>query len=236
MKIGAYWTGSWWGGRLADGSEVVINPEHSPRALFDLTKGASGPVVPYQPKPKTAGDWFRGRDGALSVWIRGLSNATPSRTVLALAFLALLIGAGAVTAAVVFLMPGMLKTSPVVSIFTALIIGIVFATIPIWMDHNHQRRIAFAISPDDADEHAAIRYVPDAITAHPEWRATATLADTITEDHPAAPRVLSILWATAGIATSVLDGTLTLADDDLLQGVHRDLEYLLGNSDTTTSE
>lgn len=236
MKSGAYWTGSWWGGRLADGSEIVINPDHPPQALFDLTKGNDGPVTPYQPTPNNARDWLRGRNGALSLWVKRLSDRNPSRGVLAIATLGLIVGAGALVAAVTFLMPGMFTKSPVVVIFTALIVGIAVAAIPISADHARQRRIAFAISPDDDDQFAAIRYVPAAITAHPEWRAAAALADTIGPDNASAPRVLNILWATAGIPTSALDGALTGTDGDLLTSVHRDLKRLLGDSDTVTSD
>lgn len=214
---GAGWL-RWWGGRLSDGTMIVLNPHlPAPVEVYDLTTGEQPPTWHSTP-PRGWRGWMLSRVGNSDPPTRGTSSLRPAsltgaplRRSISLAALCVTVG---VTAAVMSPSGALATGTWAAAVFVAAVA--VYA----WSEGRPLRlgtvtEMPTMAAPADTDP---TRYVPNAVARTTEWQTLVTAADSLGNSDARAPELHRVLWKAANLRA--YEDTQTMADpshmDDLV--------------------
>lgn len=204
----------WWGGRLADGSLIVLSPSGDALLTGDSSSPTGLQPKPRREKARSLKTWTGVRTGVPFPYGRDGHSIGIRRGTLALT-LPLLIG-GAL--ALRWLIEARLGLSPssvaggllslaTAALFCALLLALIYSIEVLPMK---RRGVRFVSVPDDDDDY--LRYVHSKVADAPQW---ATLEDAARRYSPpagGAAEVHALMWEAAGIKPT-LDASEILAED-----------------------
>lgn len=220
MRIGSHWTSRWWGGRLSDGTEIVVNPKNPATAIFDLTdENGQAPAQMHQPKPDSVRSWLSDRSSQPAQRMRGSLGAAPSRG-------ALLASAGVLMVPLAILLLSSITDAAM--LFLAVVAGLGLSRLVLTKDTKRSGKDQAAnVHPGDDPHLAPLRYVPEAVSASTPWRRMTDRADEITAEDARAEEVLNRLWKGAGVDVYLEDGSLHSRGRVLLEQLAHQVDQIM---------
>lgn len=208
----------WWGGRLADGSLVVLSPTGSALFLSDSSSPTGLQPGASRRKVSSVKEWLGVRSGFAIPYQKGGHVIGVRRGTLLFAgafFFSIL-------SAVTWLMEKYLHLEPFSALWTAatFLLGILSVPLALLLIYVIEvlplkmRGVQFIDVEEDDDDH--LRYVHPAVAETDEWGSLVQAAREHAPPSDNSARVHELLWETAGIKPTLDASEIRPADRDRL--------------------
>lgn len=204
----------WWGGRLTDGSTVVLSPTGATILLNDLSS-TTGLLPQGSPKRRRSfREWVAARSRIPFPYEGGYTVGVRNGTVLiAIAFMILFNG----TVQVLF--PLLMREwwSSYWGLFASLMMAIVgFGVLTVFVyavEVRPLKRRSIHFVPVGSDDDNYLRYVHPVVCSTNEWRVLVEVAQECGPPSSKASEIHALLWTAAGIKPTLDAGELVPRDE-----------------------